>query len=80
MFFATGLTYDLSNASSADYRNSITGWGYGFGTKHKIDKNLFVNLEVQQIGYEAYIPGASVSSQSISHTTTLGTIGLGYQF
>jgi opacity protein-like surface antigen len=127
MTVATGLTYDLTDATSASissataklknhyalniepgyalsentlgylkvayhsassslssggttYSKTVTGWGYGFGAKHKLDKNLFINLEVQQVGYDTYQPNSNVSSGTLTHTSTFGTIGLGYQF
>ena len=66
--------------SGTEYTGTTTGWGYGFGTKHKIDKNLYINLEIQQVSYGAYQPSSSVSTSTITHTSTFGTIGLGYQF
>ena len=67
-------------SSGTTYSKSVTGWGYGFGAKHKLDKNLFINLEIQQVGYGAYSPNSNVSSGTLTHTSTFGTIGLGYQF
>jgi opacity protein-like surface antigen len=69
----------LSSGSST-YSKTVTGWGYGFGAKHKLDKNLFINIEIQQVGYDAYQPDSNVSSDTIAPTSTFGTIGLGYQF
>jgi opacity protein-like surface antigen len=67
-------------SGSNSYSKTATGWGYGFGSKYKMNKNLFVNIEVQQVGYDAYQPSSNVSSGSITHNSTLGSIGLGYQF
>ena len=69
----------LSSGSST-YSKTVSGWGYGFGAKHKLDKNLFINIEIQQVGYDAYQPDSNVSSGTIAPTSTFGTIGLGYQF
>jgi len=69
-----------SSTYSATYNKSVTGWGYGMGAKHKLDKNLFINIEIQQVGYDAYSPNSNISSGTITHTSTFGTIGLGYQF
>ena len=66
--------------SGLTYSKTVTGWGYGMGAKHKLDKNLFINIEIQQVGYDAYQPNSNVSSGTITHTSTFGTIGLGYQF
>ena len=68
------------SGTSATYTKSMTGIGYGFGTKHKLDKNLFVNLEVQQVFYNPYTPNSNVTSGTITQISTLGTFGFGYQF
>jgi opacity protein-like surface antigen len=65
--------------TSTTYTKSVTGWGYGLGAKHKLDKNLFINIEIQQVGYNAYT-NTNISSGAITHTSTFGAIGLGYQF
>lgn len=66
--------------NSTTYTKNISGLGYGFGSKHKLDKNLFVKFEVQQVFYNAYTPNSNVSSSTFTQISTLGTFGLGYQF
>jgi opacity protein-like surface antigen len=124
---ATGLTYDLKNATTATFTSgnaklknhyslniepgyalsentlgyfkvayhrassslssgaltfdkTVKGWGYGFGAKHKLDKNFFINIEIQQVGYGTYQPNSNVSTGTITPTSTFATIGFGYQF
>lgn len=72
------LAYHSAKAYSSDFPidKTITGTGYGFGTKYLISKNAFLNLEIQKITYNSY----TYSTDSIVHSNLLGTIGVGYKF
>lgn len=74
------------NAAKYDYNSgyateSIAGVGYGFGTRYFIDKNTYLNIDVQKITYNSFVnTHISNSSYDITHQTTQATIGLGYKF
>lgn len=55
---------------------SFSGVGYGVGTRIFIDKNLFVNLEWQQINYGS----ERALDANWKPTATIGSIGIGYKF
>lgn len=59
--------------------NNISGVGYGFGAKIFFNKDLFLNLEIQQTEYGGYA-NSYFSGYNIVHTITTSTIGIGYKF
>ena len=65
-----------SNLSTLSLNKSISGWGYGFGGKFNLDKNLYMKVEAQHVIYNSF----TYSTSNITHKSTIGTIGLGYQF
>jgi len=72
------LAYHSAKAyqSGLSINKAITGTGYGVGTKYLISKNTFLSLEIQKITYNSY----TYSTNSVTHSSTLGTVGFGYKF
>jgi len=70
------LAYQAGKASGTTTSKNINGVGYGFGAIYSIDKNLFLNLEIQQVEYKS----VTVNTTSIAVSETLSTIGIGYKF
>jgi hypothetical protein len=72
------LAFHRAKAFSTDLSldQSISGTGYGIGTKYLISNNTFLSLEIQKINYKSF----TYSSESVKHLTTLSTIGIGYKF
>jgi len=70
------LAYHGAKSNVLTYNKTISGWGYGFGTKLHIDKNFYLKIEAQKINYGS----ETISSLNVTHKSTVGTIGLGYQF
>jgi opacity protein-like surface antigen len=54
--------------------------GYGFGTRYLIDKNLYLNLEIQKISFNKVDQTTGGTNRSIQTTGTVGTVGIGYKF
>ena len=57
-----------------------TGMGYGFGTRYLIDKNLYLNLEIQKISFNKVAQTVGGTNRSIQTSGTVGTVGIGYKF
>lgn len=70
------VAYHSGKSSVLTLDQNINGWGYGFGAKFNVDKNLYLKIEAQHVDYGSF----TSSSTKIIHKSTLGTIGLGYQF
>lgn len=62
--------------SEASVDNTITGTGYGFGTKVLIDKNLYLNIDIEKVTYNSF----TASDTQWKVTSTIATIGIGYKF
>ncbi len=72
------LSYNSGVVKNTYYSidQTITGIGYGLGTKFFISKNAFLNIEMQQTKYNSYTYVTTV----LTHTTTEATVGIGYKF
>jgi opacity protein-like surface antigen len=64
------------SATGLSLNQSVSGWGYGFGAKFQLDNNLYMKIEAQQINYSTF----TFNTTTVEHKSTIGTIGLGYQF
>jgi len=72
------LGYHSGKMALEGVSKSITGTGYGFGMRHLIDKNLYLNLGVESITYNSAT--YSDLSATAQLTQTLATVGIGYKF
>jgi hypothetical protein len=72
------LAYHRANSyqSGLSIDKVITGTGYGIGTKYLMSKNTFFSLEIQKTTYNSY----TYETNSVTHTSTLGSVGFGYKF
>ena len=70
------LAYHAGKLSGDTKTYSMKGYGYGFGTRYMLDKNLFLNLEIQSIVYNSITAG----NAKINNYSLYSTIGLGYKF
>lgn len=76
------LSYESANlnadSASSHVSKGIRGTGFGAGLRTMIDKNMFVQVEVKQVGYgSARFDGATGDFKTSS---TMGTVGVGYKF
>jgi Outer membrane protein beta-barrel domain len=70
------LAYHSEKISGTSKSYSVNGVGYGFGSRYLIDKNLYLNLEIQSVTYNTITAdGALLTPKSLN-----STIGLGYKF
>ena len=69
---------DNTPATLIDKKSS--GMGYGFGAKYLVDKNLFLNLEIQKYSLNKIDATVNGTNASIQTSATLGTVGVGYKF
>ena len=70
------VAYHSGKSNVLTVNQKVSGWGYGFGAKFNVDKNLYLKIEAQKVNYGSF----AYTSNNITHKSTLGTIGLGYQF
>jgi hypothetical protein len=70
------LAYHNGTAKATNVNKSANGTGYGFGARHFIDNNLYLNIEIQQVNYSKI----TVSSTNLTGTQNLATVGIGYKF
>lgn len=70
------LAYHSGTAKGSNLSKTVNGAGYGFGVKHLINSNLYLNIEIQQVNYSKI----TVSSTNITGTQNLATVGIGYKF
>jgi hypothetical protein len=71
------LAYHSGKAETTGLSKSVNGTGYGFGARHFIDNNLYLNIEIQQIIYSKF---TSSNGSVITGTQNLATVGIGYKF
>lgn len=62
---------------SAEYSKTIKGTGFGFGVRTMIDKNMFIQVELKQVGYRTIDIGDGYTYKPKS---TAGTFGIGMKF
>jgi opacity protein-like surface antigen len=78
MIYATvgfnSMKVKASNSSSSNTKN-LNGVGYGLGAAVMLTKNAFFKAEVQQINFNSWNDGASLTPN-----LTIGTVGIGYKF
>jgi len=60
--------------SSSNTKN-LSGVGYGLGAAVMLTKNTFFKAEVQQVSFNSWNDGASLTP-----SLTIGTVGIGYKF
>ena len=72
------LGYHSGKIKIETVSNSVTGTGYGFGMRHLIDKNIYLNVGVEKITYKSTT--FSDFGSAIQLTQTLATVGIGYKF
>ena len=58
------------------YSENFSGWGYGAGMKFMLDKNLYVQAELQRVNYGSETGGGA----SIEPTSSAGIISIGHKF
>lgn len=73
-------TVSETGFGSASQSETFTGYGFGAGVKHLINKNLFVFAEWQQIQYQSKSWTDVGATLTVKPTSTLGLIGVGWQF
>jgi hypothetical protein len=73
----TGTVIDDGRSAS----NNLEGWGYGIGSKTLLDKNTYLQVEVNYTDYDA-IAGtlSSGNTYSADPKTIAGTVSIGYKF
>jgi hypothetical protein len=61
--------------------SNLEGWGYGIGSKTMLDKNLYLQVEVNLTDYDA-ITGtlSNGNSYNADPKTIAGTVSVGYKF
>ena len=61
--------------------SDLEGWGYGIGSKTMLDKNLYLQVEVNLTDYDA-IKGtlSNGNSYTADPKTIAGTVSVGYKF
>jgi hypothetical protein len=81
------LAYHSANQKTTENTTPLTlidkkstGMGYGFGTRYLIDKNLYLNLEIQKISFNKVDQTVGDTNRSIQTSGTVGTVGIGYKF
>jgi opacity protein-like surface antigen len=70
------LAYHAGTAKTTDLSKNVNGTGYGFGARHFVNNNMYLNIEIQQVNYSKI----TVSSTDLSGTQNLATVGIGYKF
>jgi len=62
--------------SSLTVNPSLTGFGYGLGARYLLDKNLYLNLEIQTVTYTT----GKVSTKTFQNNSLFSAVGIGYKF
>jgi hypothetical protein len=75
---------DLTSAGTTTITSkpgNLEGWGYGVGSKTMLDKNTYLQVEVNYTDYDA-ITGtlSSGNTYSADPKTIAGTVSIGYKF
>ena len=75
---------DLTSAGTTTITSkpgNLEGWGYGVGSKTMLDKNTYLQVEVNYTDYDA-ISGtlSSGNTYSADPKTIAGTVSIGYKF
>ena len=77
--FIKGGYHKMKGEASADGASDsikFSGWGYGAGIKTMLDKNLFVQAELQYINYDS----ETDDGVEFEPKSSAGIISLGYKF
>jgi len=75
--YASGKV-DGSNTTKS-FSKSATGTGFGFGVRHLLDKNLFLNSEIYQEKLST-VSATLTNAVSFKPTILSATVGIGYKF
>ena len=79
MIYATvgfnSMKVKASDASPPDTNKNLNGLGYGLGVAVMLTKNAFFKAEAQQVNFNSWNDGASLTPN-----LTIGTVGVGYKF
>lgn len=76
------LSYEGAKATGRvfagpEYSTAFKGIGFGFGVRTMIDKNMFIQIELKQVGYRSIDTGDGHTHKPKS---TVGTVGIGMKF
>lgn len=71
------LSFESAELAATDTPNEkFKGTGIGFGLRSALNKNVYLNAEIKQVKYDSKI----IDGVSIKPTTTIGTVGVGFNF
>ncbi len=59
---------------------NFSGVGFGAGTRIKLDKNFYVQVEATSVRYSDKAIGEGEGSANFKPNSTVGSIGIGYKF
>ena len=71
-----GASGELKSSAGTSSRDDYTGYGFGLGVRTLLNANVYVQAEIMQVNYNE----KSSLGLSAKPSSTLGNIGLGYQF
>lgn len=71
-----GMKGETRLSTGATLSDNFTGTGYGAGIRTMLGSNLYLQAELEQIGYSE----RSNSGLTSKPTATMGSVGLGYRF
>lgn len=70
------LSYEAADATADTDSRSFKGTGIGFGLRSELNKTTYLNAEIKQVKFDSKI----IEGITAKPTTTIGTIGIGYNF
>jgi hypothetical protein len=70
------LSFESAELTAGSLSEKFKGTGVGFGLRSALNKNTYLNAEIKQVKYDSKI----IDGANIKPTTTIGTVGVGFNF
>ncbi|QWE20908.1 outer membrane protein [Polynucleobacter sp. AP-Kolm-20A-A1] len=68
------------NVNGASASTTFNGFGAGVGLQTLLSKNIYVQVEAQQLTYSGVTKSIGGENVTFTPSATVGTLGLGYKF
>jgi hypothetical protein len=70
------LSFDSADVTADTSSEKFKGTGLGFGLRSELNKSTYLSAEIKQVKYDSKI----IEGITVKPTTTMGTVGIGYNF
>ena len=69
-----------SSVTDSKFDQSVSGFGYGVGLRTEINKTTFLETEIKQVNYSKFTKKIGSTSNDLTTSATVGSVGVVFKF